>query len=67
MTEEDIAVEAANAAAAILSNDRPAHAQRKGAVDWVTDVDLRCEDAVRAVLARHSPRHPRPRRGAGRR
>ncbi|MEZ4235348.1 MAG: inositol monophosphatase family protein [Myxococcota bacterium] len=62
MTEEDVAVLAAEAAARIQREAAraggPTGARQKGAVDWVTDVDLRCEAAVREVLARHTPEIP---------
>lgn len=58
MTEEDVAVEAAAAAAAVLSTARPTGVRNKGAVDLVTEVDLACEAAIRAVLARHTPDVP---------
>lgn len=57
-----IAEEAARAAAAVLEQARQAGGARqvdhKGAVDLVTEVDTRAEQAVRAVLARRSPQVP---------
>ncbi len=59
MTEEDVAVEAAMAAARVLADtSQRASARRKGAVDWVTDADVAAERAVRDVLARHTPDIP---------
>lgn len=59
MTEEDVAVEAAMAAAAVLADtSQRRSARRKGAVDWVTDADVAAERAVREVLARHTPDLP---------
>lgn len=59
MTEEDVAVEAARAAAAVLADTSLRRtARRKGAVDWVTDADLAAERAVREVLAKHTPDVP---------
>lgn len=57
MTEEDIAVQAALAAAPLL-RERPVGVRHKGAVDLVTEVDLAVERAVREVLARHTPEVP---------
>ncbi len=59
MTEEEVAVEAALAAATLLE-DRggPLAVRHKGAVDLVTELDEQCEDAIRAVLARHTPDLP---------
>lgn len=58
----DIAEEAARAAAAVLVQARAQGGARqvdhKGAVDLVTEVDLRAEQAVRAVLERRSPGVP---------
>ncbi|MEQ1508248.1 MAG: inositol monophosphatase family protein [Myxococcota bacterium] len=58
MTEQDVAIEAARAAAAIQRASRPTGLRQKGAVDWVTDVDLRCEAAIREILGRHTPEIP---------
>lgn len=59
MTEEEVAVEAALAAAAVLADTRlRATARQKGAVDWVTDADLGAERAIREVLGRHTPDVP---------
>lgn len=59
MDEEDVAVEAALAAAAVLrAHARPDTVRHKGAVDLVTEVDLACEAAVREVLGRHTPEIP---------
>ncbi len=59
MTEEDVAVEAALAAAAGLADPSlRATARQKGAVDWVTDADLQAERAIREVLGRHTPDVP---------
>jgi myo-inositol-1(or 4)-monophosphatase len=57
VTEEDVAVLAAEAAARI-QQDRPTEVRRKGAVDWVSDIDVRSEAAIREVLARHTPDIP---------
>lgn len=54
MTELDVALEAARAAARLL-DQRPRRIEHKGAVDLVTEVDLACERAVREVLAAHTP------------
>ena len=51
-------IEAANAAAAILAEARPAEVRHKGVVDLVTEIDEACEVAVREVLARHTPEVP---------
>ncbi|MBN2800400.1 MAG: inositol monophosphatase [Deltaproteobacteria bacterium] len=55
-----VAVEAARAAEAILHRARGGAlgVRHKGEVDLVTAVDLACEEAVRAVLARHTPDIP---------
>ena len=58
IAERAVAREAAAAAALILRDARPARVDHKGVVDLVTDVDLRCEAAVRAVLLRHLPDVP---------
>ena len=58
MTEEDVAVEAANAAAAILRTTTPTGVRHKGAIDLVTEVDVRCEAAIRDVLLHHLPDVP---------
>jgi len=58
VTEEDVAVEAAHAALAVIDHDAPGDVRHKGAVDLVTEVDLACEAAIRAVLARHTPDVP---------
>jgi myo-inositol-1(or 4)-monophosphatase len=59
VTEEDVAVEAALAAAAGLADPTlRATARQKGAVDWVTDADLAAERAIREVLGRHTPEIP---------
>lgn len=57
MTEEDVAIEAARAAAQIMM-DRPRQIQKKSATDLVTEIDLACEQAVRRILARHTPDIP---------
>lgn len=59
MTLEDVAAEAARAAAEALDDPAlRATARQKGAVDWVTEADLRAESAIRAVLSRHTPDLP---------
>ncbi|MBX2802124.1 MAG: inositol monophosphatase [Myxococcales bacterium] len=58
MTEEDVAVAAAQAAAAIARDQVPTGVRRKGAVDLVTATDLACERAIRDVLAQHTPDVP---------
>lgn len=61
MTELDVAREAARAAGAILRAhvDRgPVRYEEKGAANLVTAIDRACEDAIRAVLARHTPDVP---------
>ncbi len=59
MTEVDVAVQAALAAGQLLQRPgRPTDVRHKGAVDLVTEVDLACERAIRAVLAQHTPDIP---------
>ena len=59
MTELDVALEAARAAAAILSTSKgPQVVEYKGSIDLVTEVDRACESAVREVLTRHTPEIP---------
>ncbi|MEQ1572231.1 MAG: inositol monophosphatase family protein [Myxococcota bacterium] len=65
MTEEQVAIEAALAAGRVLAEARDVRAaggglgvRHKGAVDLVTEYDLRCEAAIREVLARHTPDVP---------
>jgi myo-inositol-1(or 4)-monophosphatase len=58
VTEEAVAVEAAAAATAILRTSAPTGVRHKGAIDLVTEVDLRCETAIREVLGRHLPDVP---------
>lgn len=60
MNELDVAVQAAQAAAAILRAhaEGPQQVTHKGRVDLVTEVDLACEDAIRAVLTHHTPNIP---------
>ena len=55
--EAAIALRAARAAAA-LQRQRPQRRTHKGAVDLVTDVDLRCEQAIREILAVATPDIP---------
>ena len=57
MTELDVAIEAAQAAARLL-RARPQRVDHKGAIDLVTEVDLACEHAIRSVLAKHVPDVP---------
>jgi myo-inositol-1(or 4)-monophosphatase len=57
MTEEDVAIEAARAAARLL-RDRPSAVRHKGPADLVTELDLACEVAIREVLALHLPDIP---------
>jgi myo-inositol-1(or 4)-monophosphatase len=56
--EEQVAVEAAEAAAALIANAPPGVVRQKGAVDLVTEMDVRCEAAIREVLSRHTPDVP---------
>jgi myo-inositol-1(or 4)-monophosphatase len=58
VTEEAVAVEAALAAAAIVRQGAPLEVRHKSAVDLVTATDVRCEQAIREVLARHTPDVP---------
>ncbi len=60
MTLLAVAEEAARAAGAVLAAyaSGPTSVRHKGAVDLVTEVDLRCEAAIREVLARHTPEVP---------
>ncbi len=57
MTELEVALEAAQAAAT-LQRSRPTQVNHKGAIDLVTEVDLACEAAIRAVLGKHTPDVP---------
>lgn len=52
-----LAVRAARAGGAVLA-DRPTDVIHKGAIDLVTDIDRRAEEAVRAVLAAGTPDIP---------
>ena len=56
--EVRVALEAARAAASIIRERAPEHVEHKGSVDLVTEVDLACEQAIRAVLHRHTPHVP---------
>lgn len=56
--EVEVALEAGRAAAAIIRDRAPEQVEHKGSVDLVTEVDLACERAIRAVLARHTPDIP---------
>jgi len=58
VSEEEVAVEAALAAASVLRQGGPFEVRHKGAVDLVTEMDVRCEQAIRDVLARHTPDIP---------
>jgi myo-inositol-1(or 4)-monophosphatase len=58
VTEEDVAVLAAEAAAQVQRTVGVSGVRQKGRVDWVTEADLRAEAAVRAVLAEHTPDVP---------
>jgi myo-inositol-1(or 4)-monophosphatase len=59
MTEEALAVLAAEAAAAGLSDPSlRTTARQKGVVDWVTDADLQAERVIREILGRHTPDIP---------
>ena len=59
MTREvEVALEAARAAVAIIRSRSPEKVDHKGSVDLVTEVDLACERAIRAVLSRHMPDVP---------
>ena len=59
MTLLEVAVEAANAAGAVLQRSAGAlQVEHKGAVDLVTAVDRAAEEAVRQVLHRHTPDIP---------
>lgn len=55
--ELDVAIEAARAAGRVLA-DRPSTVDHKGAIDLVTDVDRRAEQAVFAVLRAALPDVP---------
>ncbi len=54
----DLAVRAARAAGAIQLRSRPGTARHKGTVDLVTEVDLACEAAIRAILTEGAPGVP---------
>ncbi len=59
MTDEvEVAVHAARAAAAIARQGLPRTVAHKGAVDLVTEIDLRCEEAIRKALERRAPGVP---------
>jgi myo-inositol-1(or 4)-monophosphatase len=58
VSELEVALEAAAAAAAILQTSRPGAVTHKGAIDLVTAVDLACEHAIREILARRTPGIP---------
>lgn len=54
MTELDVALDAAQAAARLLGQ-RPDAVRFKGAVDLVTEIDLAADATIREILARHTP------------
>lgn len=58
--EVSAALEAGRAAVAVIRDhaERVVRVEHKGAVDLVTEVDLRCEQVIRDVLARHTPDVP---------
>lgn len=59
MSEEEVAVEAARAALAVLAGRTSAgQVRKKGPADLVTEYDERCEQAIRDVLTRHTPDIP---------
>jgi myo-inositol-1(or 4)-monophosphatase len=58
MTEEEVAIEAAMAARAVLLRGGAKEVRHKGAVDLVTAMDVACERVVRDVLQRHTPDIP---------
>jgi myo-inositol-1(or 4)-monophosphatase len=60
VSELDIALQAARAAARILVEHSagPRRVDHKGVIDLVTEVDLACEAAVRRVLEQHTPEVP---------
>jgi myo-inositol-1(or 4)-monophosphatase len=59
MTEEQVAVEAARAATALLrERSSVGVVRKKGAVDLVTEYDERSEAVIREVLQRHTPDVP---------
>lgn len=59
MSLRDVGVEAALAAGRILAeHSGRVQVRHKGAVDLVTQVDLACEAAIRAVLEQHTPDVP---------
>ena len=57
MSVRSTAVEAARAAGRIQKKryGTPLSVRHKGAVDLVTEVDIACEEAIRAILARGAP------------
>jgi len=60
VNELDVAIEAARAAGALHAarSSMTFHVEHKSTIDLVTEVDRACEDAIRAVLARHTPDIP---------
>lgn len=58
MTEEDVAVQAALAASAVIEAGRPSRIRHKGVVDLVTETDEAAEERIREVLAHHTPDIP---------
>ncbi len=55
MTELDVALEAAHAAAAAIAASGPLSVKHKGTFDLVTQADVAAERAIREVLERHTP------------
>ena len=55
MTELDVALEAARAAASAVRSSGPLSVRHKGTFDLVTQADLAAERAIREVLQRHMP------------
>ncbi|MEN0066634.1 MAG: inositol monophosphatase family protein [Myxococcota bacterium] len=55
MTELDVAVAAAHAAARVIAETGPLAVQHKGTFDLVTQADVTAEQAIRRVLTEHTP------------
>ncbi|MEO0605318.1 MAG: inositol monophosphatase family protein [Myxococcota bacterium] len=58
MTELDVALRAAHAAAAAIPASGPLDVRHKGTFDLVTQADVAAERAIREVLERHTPDIP---------
>lgn len=58
MTELDVAVEAAHAAAAVIAGIGPLSVSHKSTFDLVTQADVASENAIREVLQKHTPDVP---------